>query len=339
MSAGKIQFPGQGFFFLSDRFKRAVAELLLCSNNITGTDPDKSESVFIFQEQKKTMKEIKNTFFEGERPCFAAKDTRFEQVKFYPGESAIKHCSDIEASHCEFMGKYPFWHNENVLIEDCLFTVYARAAIWYTKNLRMRNTKVDAPKMFREMDGLYLDHVVLSDAEETCWNCRDVELRNVTIRKGDYFMKNRRDILVENVDMQGNYSFQDARNVTIRNSRLDSKDAFWGSENVTVYDSVLDGEYLGWHSKNLRLVNCTIKGTQALCYTTDLVMENCIMEESADLCFEYNTLDADIISSVTSIKNPKGGRIHAREIGELIIDENCVNPGACKISTEEKVSA
>ena len=120
MSAGKIQFPGQGFFFLSDRFKRAVAELLLCSNNVTGTDPDKSGSVFIFQEQKKTMKEIKNTFFEGERPCFAAKDTRFEQVKFYPGESAIKHCSDIEASHCEFMGKYPFWHNENVLTRDVI---------------------------------------------------------------------------------------------------------------------------------------------------------------------------------------------------------------------------
>lgn len=284
------------------------------------------------------MNLIKDTFFEGERPCFAAHNTRFENVKFYPGESCIKHTNNVEAAQCEFMGKYPFWHNEDVVIEDCLFTVYARAAIWYSKNVQMRNTQVDAPKMFREIDTLKLANVRLPNAEECCWNCRHVELRDVDIKKADYFMMNGKDVLLENVILQGNYTFQDAKNVVIRNSQLASKDAFWGSENVTVYDSVLDGEYLGWHSKNLRLVNCTIRGTQALCYATDLVMENCVME-GTDLCFEYSTLNADIVSDVISVKNPKGGRINAHHIQEIIIDEHCINPGECDITTAKTVSA
>lgn len=284
------------------------------------------------------MKLIENTFFEGERPCFAAHDTQLKNVKFYPGESAIKHTNNVEAVQCEFMGKYPFWHDDQVVIEDCLFTVYARAAIWYTKNLVMRNTQVDAPKMFREMDHMKLENVNLSDAQECCWNCRDVEFKNVNVRNGDYIMMNGENVTIENLKLQGNYSFQGAKNVVIRNSELNSKDAFWESENVTVYDSILDGEYLGWHSKNLRLVNCTIRGEQALCYADNLVMENCVMEET-DLCFEYSTVKADIVSDILSVKNPTGGYINARSIGEIIIDEHCINPGACEINVEEKTSA
>ncbi|MDR1407384.1 MAG: DUF3737 family protein, partial [Tannerella sp.] len=115
---------------------------------------------------------ISNTFYEGERPLYASNDLRLENVRFYPGESPVKECRDIEAYKCMFMSKYPFWHNDNTLIEDCLFTVYSRAAIWYSKNIRMINTLVEAPKMFREIDGLYLENVRLTNAGECCWNCR-----------------------------------------------------------------------------------------------------------------------------------------------------------------------
>ena len=279
------------------------------------------------------MKLISNTFFEGERPLFATNDLRLENVKFYPGESAIKECNRVEAYHCEFMCKYPFWHNDKVLIDSCHFTVYSRAAIWYSKNIRMLNTIVEAPKMFREVDGLCLENVKLSNAGECCWNCKNIQFKNVDVKGGDYIFMNSENIQVENFRLDGNYSFQDAKNVVVRNSHLDSKDAFWKTENVTVYDSVLNGEYLGWHSKNLRLVNCTISGTQALCYAKNLIMENCVMMPSADLCFEYTTLKAVINSPVTSIKNPGGGYISAESIGEIIMDENCKNPGNCEIKT------
>ena len=280
---------------------------------------------------------ISNTFFEGERPLFATNNIRLENVKFYPGESAIKECSDVEAYKSEFMCKYPFWHNDNSLIEECLFTVYSRAAIWYSKNIRMINTIVDAPKMFREIDGLYLENVKLNSAGECCWNCRDLKLKNVEVKGGDYIFMNSKNIEVEDFKLQGNYSFQDAKNIVVRNSYLDSKDAFWKTENVTVYDSVIIGEYLGWHSKNLRLVNCKISGTQPLCYVKDLVMENCIMTPDADLCFEYSTLQAVVNSPVTSIKNPNTGSISVESVGEIIFDENCKNPGKCIIKVKNEV--
>jgi len=279
------------------------------------------------------MKVIRDCFFEGERPLFATNDLRIENVKFYPGESAIKECNHVEAYRCQFMCKYPFWHNDHVLIDNCLFTIYSRAAIWYSKNIRMINTIVDAPKMFRVIDGLYLENVIMPNASECCWNCKNIEFRNVEVKCGDYIFMNSENITVENLRLDGNYSFQDAKNVEVRNSHLDSKDAFWNTENVTVYDSVLNGEYLGWYSKNLRLVNCTISGTQSLCYVKDLIMENCVMTPDADLCFEDTTLEATINSHITSIKNPCGGYIHAKSIGEIVIDENCKNPGECEIKT------
>ena len=279
------------------------------------------------------MKFINNQFFEGERPLFATNNLKLENVKFYPGESAIKECNHVEAFRCEFMSKYPFWHNDDVLIDNCLFTVYSRAAIWYSKNIRMVSTVVDAPKMFREVDGLHLENVKMPNAAECCWNCRNLRLKDVEVKGGDYIFMNSENIRVENFKLEGNYSFQDAKNVEIRNSYLDSKDAFWKTENVTVYDSVINGEYLGWHSKNLRLVNCTISSTQALCYVKDLVMENCVMLPECDLCFEYSTLQATINSHVTSIKNPGKGCITVQSVGEIIIDENCKNPEACKIET------
>lgn len=279
---------------------------------------------------------ISNKFFEGERPLFATNDIRLENVKFYPGESALKECKNVEAYKCEFMCKYPFWHNDNALIEDCLFTVYSRAAIWYAKNIRMINSKVDAPKMFREIDGLYLENVKIPNAGETIWNCRDITLRNVEARGGDYIFMNGINIDIDGFYLQGNYSFQDAKNVIVRNAKLDSKDAFWKTENVTVYDSEINGEYLGWHSKNLKLVNCKISGTQPLCYCTNLILENCTFADDCDLCFEYSTLEAIVNSHIVSVKNPTDGFIMADSIGEIIIDKNCKNPGACTIKVSKE---
>ena len=278
---------------------------------------------------------ICNTFFEGERPLFGLNDIRIENVKFYPGESAIKECNNVEAYKCEFWSKYPFWHNDNTLIEDCRFTVYGRAAIWYSKNIRMVNCIVDAPKMFREIDGLTIEDVKFLMAGETIWNCRDITIRKMEANGGDYIFMNGTGIDIDGLKLQGNYSFQDAKNVVIRNSYLDSKDAFWKTENVTVYDSIIIGEYLGWYAKNLRLVNCRIGGTQPLCYCSDLILENCTMDADCDLCFEYSTIQAVINSPVTSIKNPGKGSVTADSFGEIIIDKNCKDPGACQIKTNK----
>ena len=282
------------------------------------------------------METIKNTEFGGERPLFGVHDLKLENVTIHAGESALKECSDIEAVKCIFEGKYPFWHVDGFVIRDCLFREGARAALWYSRNLKMSDTIVEAPKMFREMEHLSLERVKIPHAHETLWHCDKVRLKDVEVKEADYLFMHSHDIKIEKYHQEGNYSFQYCKDVEIRDAVIHSKDAFWGTENVTVYDSVIIGEYLGWHSKNLKLVNCRVGGTQALCYAKGLVMENCTMDEDADLCFEYSDVNATIKGKVTSIKNPKSGKIVADSIGEIIIDGNIKKPANCEIISLDK---
>lgn len=277
------------------------------------------------------MEHISGKEYGGERPLFASHDLFLENVTIHAGESALKECTNIEAVGCRFEGKYPFWHVDGFVVKNCLFTEGARAALWYSRNLEMTDTLVEAPKMFREMDGIRLERVRIPDALETLWHCRNVELKNVEVAHADYLFMHSENIRIEDYRQQGNYSFQYCKNVEIRNAVIDSKDAFWNTENVTVYDSELEGEYLGWHSKNLRLVNCKISGTQPLCYAHNLILENCTMADDCDLAFEYSSVEASVKSLVRSVKNPRTGSITAESYGEIILDENIKAPADCKI--------
>lgn len=272
--------------------------------------------------RKHTMKTITNEEFGGERPLFGERKLRLDNVVIHTGESALKCCADIEANNCRFEGKYPFWHTDGFTINNCEFTPGARAALWYSRNCTMSDTKVDAPKMFRELDGIVLKRVIIPDGEETLWHCSNIEIDDVTIDKADYLFMHSHDINIRNYRQNGNYSFQYCRNVEIHNAKINSKDAFWNTENVSVYDSEISGEYLGWHSRRLHLVRCHISGTQPLCYARDLILEDCTFADDCDLAFEDSDVIATINSGVTSIKNPARGRIKAKTIGEIIIDKH-----------------
>lgn len=281
------------------------------------------------------MEIIRDKEFGGERPLFASHDLQLENVTFHAGESALKCCTDIVARNCRFEGKYPFWHVKGFEVDHCVFTPGARAALWYSSGLRMTDTQVDAPKMFREMDGVDLERVNIPDAQETLWHCRNVRLRDVDVRNADYLFMHSENIDIDRYRQEGNYSFQYCRNVVIRNAEIHSKDAFWNTENITVEDSSLSGEYLAWHSRGLRLVRCHISGTQPLCYCEDLVLEDCTFDADADLAFEDSSLHATVLSGMTSIKNPRSGSINVKSVGELILDENILAPADCKITVAE----
>lgn len=277
------------------------------------------------------MEIIKDKEFGGERPLFESHNLRLENVTIREGESAIKECSDIEAADCRFEGNYPFWHVHNFLIERCFFDVGGRSALWYSDNLQMRDTVIDAPKMFREMHNIELENVTINDADEIFWRCSNIRIKNLKIHQGTYPFMFSENIEVDGLESDSKYVFQYVKNAVIRNAKITTKDAFWEVENVTIYDSELNGEYLGWHSKNLRLVNCHITGEQPLCYAHDLVLENCTFGADCDRAFEYSTLDADIRGAITNIKNPKSGRIVADEIGSVTIDKNIKAPADCEI--------
>ena len=277
------------------------------------------------------MKEIKNQEFGGERPLYCEKDLYLENVVVHAGESALKETANITAVRCRFEGKYPFWCCDHFTVKDCIFTVGARAALWYSRDLLMEDTVVDAPKMFREMEGIRLNNVIIDAASETFWHCGNIEMDNVRALRADYIFMNCHDIVIRNFKLSGNYSFQWTRNVEIHDSVLDTKDAFWETDNVTVYDSVINGEFLGWHSRGLRLVRCHITGSQPLCYAEGLVLEDCTFGADADLAFEYSDIRATIKGSIPSIKNPRTGFIKVEACPEVILDKNIKAPGDCDI--------
>ena len=277
------------------------------------------------------MKIIKNQEFGGERPLYCEHGLRLEGCTIHAGESSLKEGSDIEASGCVFEGKYPLWECDGVRISGCTFREGARAALWYARNYIMEDSLVEAPKMFREMDGLALRRVRLTNALETLCGCRRVKISDVEAEHGDYIFMHSADLEIDGFRLNGNYSFQYCKNVVIRNSILNTKDAFWQTEDVTVYDSEIDGEYLGWYSKNLRLVRCKIGGTQPLCYCENLVLEDCSFAPDADLAFEYSSVQAVVKGHISSVKNPRSGFVRADSIGEVIIDANIKAPGDCKI--------
>ncbi len=279
------------------------------------------------------MELIKNQEFGGERPLYTRHNLKLDNVTIHVGESSIKEGSDIEAVNCTFEGKYVFWEVTNFIIDKCYFAESARSSLWYSRNCRMTDCKVDAPKLFRRMKGIYVENTDFPNGEQFFWDCSDIELHNVSIDNCDYAFMHCENINIDNYRQNGNYSFQYAKNVEIHHAVLNSKDALWEAENVTVYDSEINGEYLGWYGKNLKFVRCHLTGEQLLCYVDGLVLEDCTFGPDANLLFEYSNLNAQINGPVTSVKNPAGGRICAQSIGEVIIDGNIKAPGDCIITT------
>ena len=259
------------------------------------------------------MNEYKNMEFDQERALYGTDGILVSGCRFdgpADGESALKESRNIRVEDCLFNLRYPFWHDENLKIDGCEMTPNCRAALWYTENVMIRNTKMHGIKALRECaDVTVADSDIISP--EFGWSVRGITMKNTSV-ESEYFMIS--------VSLKGKYSFQYITDSVFENCRFDTKDAFWHARNVTVRNSVIKGEYLAWYCENVTFENCTIIGTQPLCYCKGLRLINCRME-NADLCFEKSEVEADIVTPVDSIKNPRAGRITVPAVGELIMDD------------------
>ena len=275
-------------------------------------------------------KQIRQEFLTGERALFGSQDMDIYDSIFDQGESPLKESRDIRLYNSMFKWKYPLWYCRNIQAEDCTWFDMARAGVWYTDNIEVDRALIEAPKNFRRCDGVKLKHVNFVNAEETLWNCKNIEMTDVQAR-GDYFAMNCENIEIQNFELVGNYSFDGVKHMTMKNAKLSSKDAFWNTDQVTVYDSFISGEYLGWNAKNLTLINCTVESLQGMCYIDNLVMKNCKLINTT-LAFEYSTVEADICSHIDSVINPTSGTITADSIGELILEKDRIKPELTRIT-------
>lgn len=281
------------------------------------------------------MKVVKQEYLRGERALFKSNGIQIEDSIFADGESPLKESKNIKIKQSIFKWKYPLWYCQNVEVTNSTLLETARSGIWYTNNIHITDSIIEAPKTFRRATHVKLTNVDMPIALESFWNCKDIELNNVTAR-GDYYAMNSENITIHGLRVTGNYCFDGCKNVEVHDATLLSKDAFWNCENITVYNSTIIGEYLGWNSKNITFVNCTIESLQGLCYIENLKLVNCKLINTT-LAFEYSTVEAEIISHIDSIMNPISGTIRAASIGETIMDLDKIDPTKTKIIVANSV--
>lgn len=268
------------------------------------------------------MKTIENQTFDMERALYGSDGVLVRNCSFdgpADGESAFKEGRDIEAEHCFFNLRYPFWHDKGLKITDSEMTQSCRAALWYSDHVEITGCRLHGIKALRECSDVSINNCDII-SPEFGWSVRGIRMENTTA-ESEYFMMRSENLTFRNVTFKGKYSFQYIKNATFENCIFDTKDAFWHGENVTVKNSVVKGEYLAWYSDGLTLVNCKIIGTQPLCYCKNLKLADCEMI-GTDLAFEKSQVEAVITTKVDSIKNPLSGRIQVPEVGELIMDED-----------------
>lgn len=282
------------------------------------------------------MKIYEKLSFDEERALYGERDILVRDCSFdgpADGESAFKEGGEIVAEGCFFNLRYPFWHCDGVRISDSNMTELCRAALWYSSDIEITDSKLHGIKAVRECQRVNLDRCdVISP--EFGWFSSDITAQNCKF-VSEYFMLRAKNISFSDVDFKGKYSFQYIENSVFENCNLDTKDAFWHAKNVTVRNSMVKGEYLAWYAENLTFENCRIIGTQPLCYCKGLRLINCTME-GCDLSFEKSEVEAEIRGHIDSVKNAIG-RISCDSVGEIIND--CGSDCKILVADGEKVYA
>lgn len=267
------------------------------------------------------MKVVENQTFNEERALYGERDIQVKHCAFdgpADGESAFKEGANIQAEDCFFNLRYPFWHDQGLVIRRSEMTQLCRAALWYSHHVEITDTKLHGIKALRECGDVTMrDCDIISP--EFGWSVRGITMERCTA-ESEYFMMRSTDLHFTHVALKGKYSFQYVENAAFDHCRFDTKDAFWHAKNVVVRNSVVKGEYLAWYCQNVTFENCTIIGTQPLCYCQGLRLINCRMEDT-DLAFEKSEVEATVVTPVVSIKNPYRGRISVPAVGELIRDD------------------
>lgn len=280
---------------------------------------------------------IEHKRFDMERALYGSNSVLVKNCSFdgpADGESALKEAENIEIEHCFFNLRYPLWHNRILKIRDSEMTKHCRAALWYSEQVEITDSRLHGIKALRECSDIrILNCDIISP--EFGWFTRGIHMEDTTAAS-EYFMMRSENLTFKNVNFQGKYSFQYVKNATFENCVFDTKDAFWHGENITVKNCVVKGEYLAWYSEGLSLINCKIYGTQPMCYCKNLKLVDCEMT-GTDLAFEKSDVEAVITTKVDSIKNPLSGKIQVPEVGELIIDDTDSNGKVLVCDFSQKV--
>ena len=107
------------------------------------------------------VENIAGKVLTGERALFKGEDLNIYETIFEDGESPLKESRNINLKNSMFRWKYPLWYAKNVNVRECTWFETARSGVWYTENISVEDSMIEAPKNFRR--------------------CREVSLKNVSM--------------------------------------------------------------------------------------------------------------------------------------------------------------
>ena len=122
------------------------------------------------------------------------------------GESAFKESREVQVEKCFFNLRYPFWHDTNLTIKGTELTENCRAALWYSQNISIENSRLHGIKALRECADISLKNCDIISAEFG-WFVHNVSMEDSAMQ-GEYVFMRSDKLRFKNVTLNGKYSFQ-----------------------------------------------------------------------------------------------------------------------------------
>ena len=129
------------------------------------------------------MNIIKNQSFDEERALYGSDGIVVAGCRFdgpADGESALKESRNIEVKDSFFNLRYPFWHDDNLKISGCELTENCRAALWYTENAEIKDTRLHGIKALRECSDIRIENCDII-SPEFGWSVRGIFMKDTAV--------------------------------------------------------------------------------------------------------------------------------------------------------------
>ena len=127
--------------------------------------------------------------FDEERALYGAKDLVVKDCRFdgpADGESAFKEGKEVTVENCFFNLRYPFWHDDGLKIAASEMTELCRAALWYSHDIQITDTKLHGIKALRECSNVTMQGCDIV-SPEFGWSVQGIEMKNCKA-ESEYFM-------------------------------------------------------------------------------------------------------------------------------------------------------
>ena len=120
--------------------------------------------------------------FDEERALYDSRNIEVINCRFdgpADGESAMKESRNVRVENSFFNLRYPFWHDNNLLIIGSEMTDKCRAALWYSNNITIKDSRMHGIKALRECSDVSIENSDII-SPEFGWSVKNILVKNTT---------------------------------------------------------------------------------------------------------------------------------------------------------------